>query len=297
MFAFCLILWHCDIRVDTCSLPEVPDKMSAASKLPTPGSGNERFNNEAMFWDSNPFVQTASKHACEALLKRFPALSKENPSLDILEIGCGTGLLTFLMAPYARSITAVDASHGMIDVLKQKIEKGGVGNVEGVCVLLEDPEDEALPPSQEDEALPPSQEADPQAVAKGEKAGRMKFDLITSHLVLHHIPDLDGLLKTLLGFLKKNGSIAVTDFEFEGAQSRCFHPKSKMDGVERDGIGREEMEVLMREVGYIDVKVEVGWSMEKRVERWEGEFGNNGKGDEDEGMIRQFPFVVCMGRR
>lgn len=262
--------------------------MSAASKLPTPGSGNERFDRQAADWDSNPFVHTASKHACEALLKRFPALSKENPSLDILEIGCGTGLLTFLMAPYARSITAVDASHGMIDVLKQKIEKGGVGNVEGVCVLLEDPEDEALPPSRE---------AISQAVAKGEKGGRMKFDLITSHLVLHHIPDLAGMLRTMLGCLKENGRIALTDFENESAQSRCFHPRSKMDGVERDGIGRASMEALMREAGYRDVKVEVGWSMEKRVERWEGEFGDKGKGDEDEGVVRKFPFVVCMGRR
>ena len=262
--------------------------MSAASKLPAPGSGNERFNAEAAAWDSNPFVHTASKHACEALLNRFPTLSKESPSLDILEIGCGTGLLTFLVAPFARSITAVDASHGMIDVLKQKIEKGGVENVEGVCVLLEDPEDEALPPSRE---------ANAEGGERRDRSGRMKFDLITSHLVLHHVPDLEGLLKTMLGCLKEGGSVALTDFEDEGPQSRCFHPKSKMEGVERDGIARTKMEALMSEVGFKDVKVEVGWSMEKRVERWEGEFGNKGRGAEDEGVIKQFPFLICMGSR
>lgn len=262
--------------------------MSAASKLPAPGSGNQRFDSEAKAWDANPFVHTASTHACEAILSRFPALSKENPTLDILEIGCGTGLLTFLLASYARSITAVDASHGMIDVLKQKIEKGGVTNVEGVCVLLEDPEDEVLPPGRE---------VDPLLVARGLRAGRKKFDLITSHLVLHHIPDLEGVLKTMLGCLKEGGKVALTDFEDEGPQSRCFHPRSKMEGVERDGIGREKMDALMRELGYREVKVEVGWSMEKRVERWEGEFGNKGRGAEDEGVIRRFPFVLCMGGR
>jgi SAM-dependent methyltransferase len=262
--------------------------MSAASRLPTPGTGNERFNAEAQAWDTNPFVHTASKHACEALLKRFPTLSKEKPALDVLEIGCGTGLLTFLLAPYARSVTAVDASHGMIDVLKQKIEKDGVKNVEGVCVLLEDPEDENLPPSRD---------ADPRAVAAGERAGRMKFDLIVSHLVLHHIPDLEGMLKTMRGCLKEGGKVALTDFEDEGPQSRAFHPKSKMEGVERDGIGREERGALMREIGYRDVGVEVGWSMDKRVERWEGEFWNKGKGDDGEGVVREFPFLVCMGTR
>ena len=45
------------------------------------------------------------------------------------------------------------------------------------------------------------------------------------------------------------------------------------------------------------MKVEVGWSMEKRVERWEGEFGNKGRGAEDEGVIKQFPFLICMGSR
>jgi 2-polyprenyl-3-methyl-5-hydroxy-6-metoxy-1,4-benzoquinol methylase len=266
--------------------------MSAASTLPIPGSssetGNARFNAEAANWDSNPFVNTASKHACKALLQRFPALSKENPALDILEIGCGTGLLTFMLAPYARSITAVDASRGMVDVLNRKIEKGGVENVEGICVLLEDPEDQALPPARD---------ADPEAVANGATAKRMKYDLITSHLVLHHIPDLEGMLKTMWGCLKEGGWVALTDFEDEGPQSRAFHPKSKMGGVSRDGIGREYMEEVMRGVGFQDVKVEAGWSMEKRVERWEGEFGNRGKGEEGEGIVREFPFVCCLGGR
>ena len=255
--------------------------MSAASKLPTlgSGSGNERFNTEAAAWDSNPFVGAASKHACEALIQRFPSLSKENPTLDVLEIGCGTGLLTFVLAPFARSITAVDASYGMIDVLKRKIEEGKVGNVTGVCVLLEDPEDEMLPPAMDG------------------KEGRKKFDLIISQLVLHHIPDLGGVLRTMLGCLKEGGWVALTDFEDEGPQSKRFHAASRMDGVARDGIRRGEMEVLMRSVGFQNVKVEVGWSMDKRIERWEGEFGSKGRGEEGQGEVRKFSFVVCLGRR
>ena len=155
-------------------------------------------------------------------------------------------------------------------------------------MLLEDPEDASLPPARD---------SDPKVTAEGGRAARMKFDLITSHLVLHHIPDLEGVLKTMLGCLKEGGSVALTDFEDEGLHSRAFHPKSRMEGVERDGIPRVAMEETMKQVGFTHVKVEVGWSMEKRVERWEGEFGSKGRGAETEGEVRMFPFVVCLGTR
>src|SRR5271169_5686241 len=93
------------------------------------GVGNERFNAEAAAWDSNPFVHEASAEALKALqnLRLLPA-DKADPmsqdhGLDVLEIGCGTGLLTLLVAPYARQIVAVDAARGMIDALSAKLAR------------------------------------------------------------------------------------------------------------------------------------------------------------------------------
>jgi 2-polyprenyl-3-methyl-5-hydroxy-6-metoxy-1,4-benzoquinol methylase len=267
--------------------------MSAASKLPTSGatnSGNARFNAEAAAWDANPFVHTASKHACDAILKRFPELSKESPTYDVLEIGCGTGLLSLSLAPYTRNYVAVDAAEGMIEVLKRKVASvnGTSSNVKPIAALLEDPEDARLPPADSSDS--------------SQTSPRLKYDLITSHLVLHHIPDLHGVLTTMLGCLKPGtGRLALTDFEDCGPHSKRFHSKAKMEGVERHGIPRKWMAELLTEVGFVDVKVEEGFRMEKRVEKWEGEFsegGGDGKvAKEGMGEVVVVPFLLCEGRR
>lgn len=255
---------------------------TAASSLQS-GSGNDRFNDEAINWDKNPLVHEASKQALKAISARFPALkpSSETTGLDVLEIGCGTGLLSFITAPLVKQVVAIDAAPGMIEVLKEKLKKDNApGNIVPVAVLLEDPEDSSLP------ALDP-------ADANGT---RLKFDLITSHLVLHHVPDLKGLLSTMLGCLKDGGRVALTDFENDGPEAKSFHPQSRMTGVERHGIHAETMAALMKEVGFLNVRVERAWSMDKTVEKFEGEFGN-GPPQPGQGRTRSFPFVICIGER
>jgi SAM-dependent methyltransferase len=259
--------------------------MSAVSSLQKVKNGNDRFNAEAASWDSNAGVRDASRKASEAILAHIPKIYKHRPieKLDILEIGCGTGLLSTLLADHARHYVAVDAAQGMIDVLEGKLERGDVQkNILPLALLLEDPEDKALPAANEN---------DP-------KGGRLKFDLIVSHLVLHHIPDMRAVLTTMLGCLKDGASVALTDFEDEGPHSKRFHAKSRMEGVQRHGINAVEMEKLMNAVGFVNVKVERVWKMDKRVERWEGEFGDKGRSeDKSQGELVSFPFVLCTGER
>lgn len=258
--------------------------MSASSIRGAANAGNERFNAEAAAWDSNPFVHAMSLEAWKAIQKSVPSVfspTGDKPGPDVLEIGCGTGLLSLETAPAANRLVAVDAAEGMINVLSSKLqEPGAPKNILPLAILLEDPEDKRLPPANE---------ADPQGP-------RLKFDLITSHLVLHHIPDLKAVLKTMLGCLKEGGTVALTDFEDFGPEARRFHPEAKMDGVERHGIPREWIAALMMEVGFKDVRVEVGWEHKKMVEKYPGEFKGDKPG-EGEGELMNIPFVICLGKR
>lgn len=163
----------------------------------------------------------------------------------------------------------------MVDVFNSKLEAPDAPtNIRAICVLLENPDDPVL-------------KTDPVTGSEAEQARR--FDLVVSHLVLHHIPDLASFLKTVHGVLRPGGQVMLTDFEDFGPEARHFHPESKMDGVERHGIKRAEIEQLLKSAGFEDVKVETAFEMEKAVE------SEPGKGDS--GKLMAFPFLICQGRK
>lgn len=118
----------------------------------------------------------------------------------------------------------------MIDVLSAKLEKSGTNvpkNVIPVCVLLED------------EGLPPARASNAGVIGGDSTTGPgLKFHPVLSQLVLHHIPDLEAVLRTMLGCPKPEGSVALTDFEDFDPDARHFYARSRMDGVERHGIQR-----------------------------------------------------------
>ena len=246
-------------------------------------AGNARFNEEAKSWDNRPFVREASKEAEKAINAQFQTLNWRPK--QVLEIGCGTGILSFLIAPHVERLVAIDAAEGMIDVLKQKLEQiDAPKNLLPVAVLLEDPEDPSLPPADEDKP----------------DGGRQKFDLITSHLVLHHIPDLESVLKTMIGCLRPGGRVMLTDFEDFGPEARRFHAESKMEGVARHGINAKQMTKLMEDVGFANVNVVPHWTMQKMVEKFPGEFGKSGQpapNGQGEGDKMDIPFVLCYGEK
>ncbi|CAN8101687.1 unnamed protein product [Discula destructiva] len=245
-------------------------------------SGNDRFNAEAAAWDTNPDVHRASDSALEAILASVPSVP--SPHTRVLEIGCGTGLLSLRLAPFVSSILAVDAAEGMINALKMKLTRPENESVrekiQPLFIMLEDPEDKRLPPS----------------LASDPDGPRAKYDLITSHLVLHHIANLAAVLKTMHGCLRPGGEIALTDYEDFGSEARKFHPESKMFGVERHGINAKWFAELMTEAGFVDVDVSAKWTMEKEVERMPGEWGES-KPQGKQLATMDFPFLLCRGKK
>jgi SAM-dependent methyltransferase len=120
-----------------------------------------------------------------------------------------------------------------------------------------------------------------------------RFDLIISHLVLHHIPSLEDVFSTMHGCLKPGGSVALMGFEDFGPEARKFHPESKMDGVERHGIHREAVKMLLKNAGFVDIKIETAFEMEREVETTPGEGVVKG----ENGSKMTFPFLICMAKK
>lgn len=53
-----------------------------------------------------------------------------NKTVDVVELGAGTGRLTRLLAPYVRSIKAFDASAHMLEVAEKSLRETGLSNWE-----------------------------------------------------------------------------------------------------------------------------------------------------------------------
>ncbi|KAF2141645.1 uncharacterized protein K452DRAFT_351202 [Aplosporella prunicola CBS 121167] len=240
---------------------------------------NNRFNAEAAAWDSNPGHVYSSELATKAVLKYTLKAQRDSKSdLDVLEIGCGTGLMSFMLAPHVHSLMGVDTAEGMVDAFRVKLSEGRDKNLAVVTHFLETPD----APEIQNSATKLLSRVD-----NSEVETPVRWDLIISHLTLHHIPSLPDILRTMYASLKPGGQIALTDFEDTGPEAVLFHPVEKREGVERHGIKRNEMEMLIREAGFEDAAVEVAFTISKAVDEKEA----NGK------VTLDFPFVVCLGRK
>ncbi|ETS64351.1 hypothetical protein PaG_01198 [Moesziomyces aphidis] len=228
--------------------------MSTAT--PNYSAGNDRFGAEAATWDSQPEVVESSRLCLDAVLRhsdRFPSLS----SSSVLEIGCGTGLLTVPLAQHVGSILALDTAQGMIDMLSAKLSSNALQHkVTAKVKLLESADDPVLE-------------------AK-------KFDVALSHLVFHHVPNMQQLVDVMFGTLNNGGRIWISDFEDDGPQAEAFHPKAKHAGVERHGLKRDEMHNILTNAGFTNVEVFESFQMQKKVES---------------GETQSFPFLAITGVR
>lgn len=221
-------------------------------------SVENRFDSEALKWDSKPDTVQSSQRCFETLLERNPSLSQSNSKLSILDLGCGTGLLSQRLATCqgVSKIVGVDTSEGMIKMFNAKRDtvQGGE-KMNGYVKYLEDPNDSIL---------------------QGQR-----FDFAVVHLALHHIPDMASTVKTLTGTLKPGGKVFLSDFENDGQHALRFHPASKHHDVERHGVTKEEMKAIMQEAGLEDIVVENSFSLDKTID----------------GKAEPFPFVLGQGTK
>ncbi|KAF2851492.1 methyltransferas-like protein type 11 [Plenodomus tracheiphilus IPT5] len=240
----------------------------------------DRFSKEALEWDSNAKHVESTSKALQAIQRYIPAfIEGHDKDLDVLEIGCGTGLLSFMLSPHINTLIGVDTAPGMISAFDTKASALPTPpNLISLTHYLASPDSPALQTAASNLAtargLPPLTQPP-------------RFDLAISHLTLHHIPVLKDLFTTLLGCLRQGGWVAFTDYEDFGDEAVAFHPVSKREGVERHGIRKKEAERLLREVGFQDVRVEEAFVLRKEVEAEGGR------------PVREmdFPFLICLGRK
>lgn len=140
---------------------------------------SESWDEYAEGWDSNSDVVLYSRKAYDTLCE---ILNLEG--IDILDFGCGTGLLTELLSPTANRILGLDSSEKMISVLENK----HLSNVDTLTAeLTED-------------------------TIKSNVALQSKFDLIVASSVCAFLPNYESTLRLLKTLLRPDGIFVQWDW-------------------------------------------------------------------------------------
>lgn len=69
-----------------------------------------------------------SREDCEGRILQALLPIRSFHSLDVIDLGAGSGRLACLLAPYAKSIVAIDGSQAMLDVAAAKLRRSGYTN-------------------------------------------------------------------------------------------------------------------------------------------------------------------------
>lgn len=175
-----------------------------------------RFDHVAATWDEDASRVNLASAIADAIARQVGLA----PTMDVLDFGCGTGLLTLALLPRVGRVTGADTSTGMLDVLERKARERELTSV--ATILLRPDDSDSL-------------------------AG--DYDLIVSSMTLHHVADPAILFARFRGHLRPGGRIALADLDREDG---TFH-KPEITDVFHAGFDRAELKALLTKAGFDDL--------------------------------------------
>lgn len=173
------------------------------------------FDTMAAEWDNAPYRVALMKAVGEQVLRQVHPTNRT----DVLDYGCGTGLLGLYLLPHVRSVTGADISPGMLEVLREKITKRDICNVRALQLNLEEDD-------------PPHD----------------RYDLIVVGMALHHIADIEKVLRAFFDMLRSGGFLCVADLDTEPGTFHGSNPQER--GVRHFGFDREQFKSRLARIGF-----------------------------------------------
>ena len=181
------------------------------------------FAHKSKSWDMNSRRVKNAQSISRLILKNI-SLSKD---MIVMDLGAGTGLLSYFIAPYVKKIVALDTSPSMLEEFQAK--------------------------SDEFEAQTETILSD---IVKYDREN--EYDLIVSSMTIHHIEDIKALFSKLYKLLKPNGYIAIADLDTEDG---TFH--SEDTGVFHHGFDRKILKDIAKNIGFKDIQIQTASIIQK----------------------------------
>ncbi|PLX97604.1 MAG: SAM-dependent methyltransferase [Desulfuromonas sp.] len=179
-------------------------------------SETKDFNKVALNWDDKPRRVELAAAVAEGIRQAVPL----SETMDALDFGCGTGLVTFNLLTALRQVLAVDSAEQMLEVTREKAAAAGLADRIETCL---------------------SDHQFPTHLSR-------RFDMIYSSMVLHHIATLEPMIQAMVDHLAPGGYLALADLDREDGH---FHDDPT--GVFHHGIDRQWLMATFQELGLIEV--------------------------------------------
>jgi ubiquinone/menaquinone biosynthesis C-methylase UbiE len=185
------------------------------------------FDKGASQWEADLSRVKMANGVADAIIREV-SLSKD---MQVLDFGCGTGLVTLRLQPLVGAITGADSSQGMLAVLEEKIRAQELTNIRTALVNFE----------------------------KGDRIEE-KFHLIVCSMTLHHVPDTAALFRLWHEMLRPGGYLCLADLDTEDGS---FH--SDKTGLFHLGFDRERLSRSLQETGFSGVRDTTATAMSREV--------------------------------
>lgn len=186
-----------------------------------------RFDERAKDWDKKQTTLDKSDACINHLKEKIDFSNIKN----ILDYGCGTGLIAFNLVEKNNKVLGLDNSTGMIEEFNKKVKEKNLSNIKAKKhnILEED--------------LP-----------------KNSFDLIVISMSLHHIEDIDMFLRKSFEALKNGGYICINDLDKEDGS---FHVKHNNEGVYHFGFSEDELVETAKKIGFSDFSFDIVYIFER----------------------------------
>jgi ubiquinone/menaquinone biosynthesis C-methylase UbiE len=171
------------------------------------------FDDAAPAWDSEPRRVALAKAVGAAILRE----ARPTKEMDVLDYGCGTGLVSLFLLPHVRSVTGADSSAGMLEVLREKIAEGGL---QGMQVMRLDAEHESVP--------------------------QQRFNMVVASMILHHAANVERVLRAFHEMLLPGGTLCIADLDTEPG---LFHTPEAVASVHHLGFDRGRLKGQLDAIG------------------------------------------------
>lgn len=184
------------------------------------------FDIKAAGWDQNTMHWDRSEAIANEIKKLIP-LEK---TMNVLEYGAGTGITSFLLKELVGEITLMDNSSEMVKIMNEKINAAKTKNLKALNFDLEHSEF---------------------------KDG--KFDLIFTQMVLHHISDIESIMKKFSKLVNPGGFLAIADlYEEDGS----FHGEGFTG---HKGFNVDNLSDIMRKNGFTGISNRTCFTIDRKI--------------------------------